>query len=53
MKEESQWPTLEGRLKHAPKSQLEALLQLSKTNILSELGQKTLQKLLDEKKKSE
>lgn len=44
---ETKWPTLEGRLKAAPTSELEVLLQLSKSIPLSEHGQKRLKELLD------
>lgn len=38
-------PTLEGRLNSAPKSELAALEQLARDNVLTELVQKRLEKL--------
>lgn len=53
MKQKCKWPTLEGRLNSTLTSELDALLQLSKSIPLSEYGQKRLQQLLDKKKKTE
>lgn len=46
-----QWPTLEGRLRNAPTSELEALLQLQRDCELTEYAKKRLVKLLKDKEK--
>lgn len=42
----SKWPTLKGRLMHPLTNELEALLQIEKTMLLSKLAKKRLKKLL-------
>lgn len=44
------WPTLEGRLKHAPTSELDALLQLQRDNELTEYAKKRLAKLISKER---
>lgn len=45
------WPTLEGRLNSAPKSEKQALLQLKSSIGLNEFGEKRLNFLINMKKK--
>jgi len=51
MKQQSKWPTLDGRLNSSLTSELDALLQLKNSMELSEYGKKRLKQLLDKKKK--
>ena len=45
------WPTLEGRLKNGFATELEALEQLARTNVLSPLAQKRLERLRKKEQK--
>ena len=47
----SKWPTLEGRLRNALTSELEALEQLARDNVLSPLATKRLERLRKKEKK--
>lgn len=49
MNESSKWPTLEGRLNNPITDELTALLQLKESVPLSELGEKRLNQLLNNK----
>ncbi len=49
----SKWPTLEGRLRNAPKSELEAMEQLARDNVLTPCATRRLEKLRKQEKKKE
>ena len=50
-KHNNKWPTLEGRLKNALTTEIDALLQLKDSIGLTEVGEKRLKKLLEKKKR--